>query len=107
MRNIAMSEEDNYRIWQLQHDVIKCTNLSFEEWKGKVQIMPGHPDSPGPLGEDGSKYLEETNIHNNSKFQVMTISIISLVLALIAMAIAIVAFVKFSKLEGIPGPQGY
>ena len=64
MGNIAMSEEDNYRIWKLQHDVIKCTTLSFEEWKGKVQVMPGHPYPVEPLGEDGKKYLEEANIHN-------------------------------------------
>ena len=65
MGNIAMSEEENYRIWKLQHDVIKCTTLSFEEWKGEVQISPGHQDPVGLLGENGKKYLkEEANKHN-------------------------------------------
>lgn len=64
MNNVGMSEEDNYRIWKIQHDVIKCTNLSFEEWKGTVKISCGHPDPCGPLGEDGKKYLkEEANKH--------------------------------------------
>lgn len=64
MGNIAMSEEDNYRIWKMQHDVIKCTTLTFEEWKGKVQISPGHPEQCGSLGEDGKKHLEEASIYN-------------------------------------------
>ena len=59
MGNIAMSEEDNYRIWKIQHDVIKCTTLSFEEWKGKVKISTGHPDPVEPLDGDGEKYLKK------------------------------------------------